>query len=133
MLYMLDTNIVSYLLEGNETVRERLFAILPGNEVELPEVVYYETMRGLLAVNAKSKLERFEAFCTLFPVRYMTKYSLFCAARVYADLRKKGALIEDADIFIGACALSNGAVLATNNEKHLGRIDGLRIENWAKV
>ena len=131
MVYMLDTNIVSYLLEGNEEVRNRLFAIVGANEIVLPEMVYYEIERGLFAHNAKNKLSRFEAFCELFPICFMTRESILCAARIYADLKKRGQLIEDADIFIGASALASGAVLVTNNEEHLGRIDGLCIENWA--
>ena len=54
------------------------------------------------------------------------------AAQIYAVLRRKGKLIEDSDIFIGASAITNHAVLVTNNEEHFRRIDGLKIENWLK-
>ncbi|MBR6062375.1 MAG: PIN domain-containing protein, partial [Spirochaetales bacterium] len=67
MLYMLDTNIISYLLEGNEKIRKHLFSILSGNEIELPEIVYYEIERGLLLNNAKNKQTNFNEFCRLFP------------------------------------------------------------------
>lgn len=60
----------------------------------------------------------------------MTKTTLICAARIYADLRERGQLIEDSDIFIGATAFANNATLVTNNVEHLGRIEGLKIENW---
>ncbi len=132
MLYMLDTNIISYLLEGNEKIRKHLFSILSGNEIELPEIVYYEIERGLLLNNAKNKQTNVNEFCRLFPIRYMTKDALFCASQIYADLCKKGKIIEDADILIGACAISNNAIIVTNNEEHLGRIEGLKIENWTK-
>ena len=62
----------------------------------------------------------------------MKKDALFCASQIYADLCKKGKIIEDADILIGACAISNNAIIVTNNEEHLGRIEGLKIENWTK-
>ncbi len=52
------------------------------------------------------------------------------SAQIYADLKKDGNIIEDDDIFIGATALENDAVLVTNNERHLGRINGLKIEVW---
>lgn len=54
------------------------------------------------------------------------------ASDIYADLRRTGRIIEDSDIFIGASALVNNAILVTNNEEHLGRIKGLRIENWTE-
>ncbi len=38
--------------------------------------------------------------------------------------------LDDADIFIAACALAEDLTLVINNEKHFERIDGLRIENW---
>lgn len=40
--------------------------------------------------------------------------------------------IEDMDILIGAHARSLGYTLVTDNEKHMGRIEGLAIENWVE-
>lgn len=48
-----------------------------------------------------------------------------------AFLRKKGQLIEDADIMIGVTAIINNMVMVTENVKHLGRLNGIVIENWA--
>ena len=61
----------------------------------------------------------------------MTKDSLASAAKIYAKLRKSGSIIEDSDISRGAIALENNGILVSNNEKHLGRIEGLVIENWS--
>lgn len=33
-------------------------------------------------------------------------------------------------LMIGATALSHGFVLVTENIKHLGRLQGIEIENW---
>lgn len=44
--------------------------------------------------------------------------------------RKKGELIEDADLLIAATCIVNDLVLITNNRKHFSRIEGLDIENW---
>lgn len=49
-----------------------------------------------------------------------------------AILRKKGQLIEDADIIIGATAIANSMVMVTENDKHIGRLNGIVVENWAK-
>lgn len=38
--------------------------------------------------------------------------------------------IDDFDLMIGATALSHDFVLVTENVKHLGRIQGVEIENW---
>ena len=50
--------------------------------------------------------------------------------RLKTSLEKKGRVIDDADLFIAACALVNDATLVTNNEKHFRRIKGLKLENW---
>lgn len=132
MLYMLDTNIVSYLLEKNPTVVNRFDDVFLQNEIKISNIVNYEIQRGIFCRQSKKLQHDFDIFCKHIPVVPVTNADFLQAARIYADLRRKGKLIEDADIFIGASALENNAVLVTNNEEHLGRIDGLKIENWAK-
>jgi len=46
------------------------------------------------------------------------------------SLIKNGNIIDDADIFIAACALSEDTTLVTNNIRHFDRIKGLKLENW---
>lgn len=50
--------------------------------------------------------------------------------KLKASLEKDGKIIDDADLFIAACAMVTGAILVTNNEKHFKRIKGLKMENW---
>jgi tRNA(fMet)-specific endonuclease VapC len=45
-------------------------------------------------------------------------------------LRRKGALIDDMDLFIGATAIANNMILVTENAKHLARLENIKIENW---
>ncbi len=52
------------------------------------------------------------------------------AANIYADLYRRGQLIQDADILIAASAIANGFGVATNNLSHFARIAGLHIDNW---
>ncbi len=47
-----------------------------------------------------------------------------------ARLRRHGILIPDFDLLIGATALTHDMTLVTNNEKHLSRVAGIRLENW---
>lgn len=132
MLYMLDTNIVSYLLERNETVVANFDSVFFQNEFAISNVVQYEIMRGILYSQSKRLQNYFEIFCKHISVIPISDADFMQAAQIYAVLRRKGKLIEDADIFIGASAISNHAVLVTNNEEHFRRIDGLKIENWLK-
>lgn len=133
MLYMLDTNIISYFSEGNLNVVSNLQkCLLAENEIGISVIAYYEVERGLKYIGSSKKLADFYDFasqCKLIPV---TADAAQKASGIYASLRRKGKIIEDADILIGASALANNAILVTNNEEHLGRIDGLKIENWMK-
>lgn len=43
---------------------------------------------------------------------------------------KKSQLIEDADIIIGTTAIINNLVMVTENVKHIGRLNGIVVENW---
>jgi tRNA(fMet)-specific endonuclease VapC len=52
------------------------------------------------------------------------------AADVYAELYRRGALIEDADVLIAATALEHGLVMISDNEDHFRRIPSLRVDNW---
>jgi predicted nucleic acid-binding protein len=52
------------------------------------------------------------------------------AARVYADLHRRGELISDADILIAATAMTRGLAVVTGNVAHFRRIRDLQVVNW---
>ena len=133
MIYFLDTNIISYLLKGDEFLKAKIAdKLLQGDKVMISRVAYYEIERGLLAKGATSKLQRFMSWANLLGTVSLSDETLEIASKIYADLSQKGLVIEDDDIFIGATALKHNAILVTNNENHLGRISGLTIENWVQ-
>ena len=53
--------------------------------------------------------------------------------KLKAELEKEGKIIDDADLFIAVCALTNNLILITKNEKHFGRIESLKLENWKEI
>lgn len=129
MKYFLDTNIISYILNGNEKVKNRIEEILLNNDIiAIPVFSYYEIKRGLLSVGASAKIERFNNFVRICELVDINISTFDIVAQIYAQLKQKGNLIEDADLFIGVSALENNAVLITNNANHLQRIPNLKIE-----
>lgn len=133
MKYFLDTNIISYLMQKNTTVMEKLNSLIEREDAKIciSAVTCYELKRGLIAANATTKLNLLQAILFQFEPVLMDWDMYERAAQIYADLKQKGRLIEDDDIFIGATALEYDAVLVTNNERHMGRIAGLRVEVWS--
>ena len=103
MTYALDTNIISYILNGNAFIDERLITVTKsGNKVIIPLIVYYEVRRGLLSNNATKKMRLFEKLCAKLDINNLTKSDINTAAIIYNKHKRSGMLIDDADILIAA-------------------------------
>ena len=129
--YTLDTNIVTAHLKRNPLVRQRIRqAVVAGHSVMLNAVSYYETKRGLLFASAQTQLAVFERLWQAQGIVMFDQAALDKAAKIYADLRAVGQLIEDADLLMAAIALVNDVVLVTHNTAHLSRVADLQLEDW---
>ncbi len=73
-----------------------------------------------------------DEFISVFTVLPFEKADAKVYGVIVADLESKGQIIGGNDLFIAAHALSRKLILVTNNEKEFSRVDGLRIDNWAK-
>ena len=133
MTFALDTNIISYMLKRDNNVCEKYLAESDnGHECIIPPVAYYEIRRGLLAINATAKTREFEILCQEFGVGEMNTSAWDKAAQLYAERRRNGRQIEDADLFIAAFCIVNGYTLVTHNIRHFDGIDGLTIVDWTE-
>lgn len=131
--YLLDTSILIEILRNNPTVLAHMRAtVSAGDDVQVNALSYYEARRGLLNTHRVDKLRKFDAFCRVFGIVYLDLAALDRASEIYSDLKKKGQLIEDADILIAAMTLVNNAVLVTDNVNHFRRISGLKLQNWLR-
>jgi len=132
MTHVLDTNIITAILKGNDKVKRKAQeALREGKRIHINAISYYEIKRGLLAANATTQLKRFdEEICKKFGLILLDSLDVLdCAAEIYSDLKKKSELIGDADILIAAMVSLRKFVLVTD-DKDFDRIDGLRTENW---
>jgi len=132
-LSLLDTDILSEFLRGNEKVIEKVDAHASQfGFINLSTITYYEILNGLLYKEAKKQLTRFEDFIELNTVVPLTLVEAKIAAAIQSDLRKKRREIGHTDTLIAGTALSNQLQLVTDNTEHFKRIDGLEIDNWLK-
>src|SRR5437870_7917437 len=67
------------------------------------------------------------ARCTVLP---FTEEHALLAGEMQASLARSGTGIEWRDIMIAAVSLHENLTLVTHNTRHLGRVVGLRLENW---
>lgn len=105
-------------------------AIFYGKEVTINGISYYEIKRGLLAANATKQLDIFNELCKKFKILLLDNKIFFDkASEIYADLRRRGELIPDADILIAAMAITQNLILVTD-DTDFQRIKGIILENW---
>ena len=131
--YMLDTNICIYIARQQPPkVKARFDRMKPG-ELVMSVVTYGELFYGASksrqASTAFSQLQLFIRDVPVLPVD-------LAAGKVYGELRsfleRRGQIIGNNDLWIGAHALALGVTLATNNEREFSRIPRLSVENWTR-
>jgi len=129
--YLLDTNICIYYLKGRFDLN-RKFENIGIENCFISEITVAELKFG--AENSERKeynrriINEFIPKFTVVPI--FSCIDIF--AKEKARLRKKGIIVDDFDLLIGATALANGLTVVTNNTKHLDRLKDIDIENWTE-
>ncbi len=130
--YVLDTNIFAALLRYESTTVDRAAkAAAAASEFMICPVVFYEVLRGLHHKDAKKQLQLFLSYIRLMTWDDLSRDDWERAAQLWADLRRKGQQVEDADLLIGVYAIERQAVVVTDNEKDFAPL-GVAIENWRR-
>lgn len=128
---LLDTNIISALMRRHPVVMTKIQDYLDRQKrLTFSIISYYEILRGLEVKHAAVQKQRFELACLNSEILSLDEAVIRRAIKIYADLYRRGQLIEDADILIAATALVHNLPLVTNNYKHFSRIPALALQNW---
>jgi len=128
---LLDTSILIAFLKGEEDVVAKVEEYLEEfDRFSLSIITYYEILRGLKYIDDEKKLRDFEELMDKSEIITLDREIIEKASEIYAGLKRRGKLIEDADILIAASCLVKGMVLVTDNEEHFRRIESLETENW---
>ena len=133
MKFVLDTNTVSMAMAGEPSVTERMFS-LARTDVLIPQPVIAEIEYGIARLPESERrqrlVERLQRFIENASDTSWTADVSRAFSTTKADLEARGQRIEDFDVAIAAHALALDAVLVSDNTAHMGRIRGLRLENW---
>lgn len=130
MIYCLDTDILIEYFRGNESIKNRIKNLREEDSIGLTWLSVYEFFKGIFA---SGKMEEESFLSTLVNSVFLMDESYESSrigGQIYAELKKSGTLINDADILIASIVKQHNAILVTNNEGHFKRIAGLKIENW---
>lgn len=135
MKYMLDTNILIYLLRNKPpSVAARINALADEDTMCMSFVTYAELLKGAERSTRKADvMRRLDGLVRQVPVHYPGGRSI-CEhyAVQFMRLKDAGTPIGGNDLWIACHALGEGATLVTNNVGEFSRVQGLRIENWAE-
>lgn len=129
--YLLDTNVCIEIVRGRHSgIQTRMAALSYGN-VAICSIVWAELELGAHLspkgyARARIPIEVF----TLLPQWLFDRDSAERYAQLRVDLQRRGQLIGDHDMQIGAIALVHGLILVTHNTREFGRIPGLQLEDW---
>jgi tRNA(fMet)-specific endonuclease VapC len=130
ILYLLDTNIVSYNVTGNPPrTRQKLQRVSP-HSMAISSVTEAELRYGIArhpgALRSRASVEAFLQNATILSWDS-------AAARAYGQLRadqeRKGRPLSVEDLMIAAHALSVDLTLVTHDQV-FAYVDGLKIEDW---
>lgn len=97
------------------------------SEMTVAELLYGAECSDAVEENNKMVLSFCSDITVVSVAPFLSEY-----ARQKARLRKQGILIDDIDLFIGCTATALSYTMVTENVKHLGRLEGICIENWIK-
>lgn len=129
--YLLDTNIVTYVIKRRPLSALQLFNEQAGH-MAISAITLAELLHGAEKSNAPVRsLAVVEDFCSRLEVLpYGAK-----AAQHYGSIRsaleKRGQPIGVNDLHIAAHARSEGLTLVSNNLREFERVEALQLVNWA--
>lgn len=130
-MYVLDTDICSYLMKRTQPAlieRVKTFAL---RELKVSAITLFELEYGVLRSERRDHLRRVVgAFLENVEVLAWTTSAAYEAGAVRAELAASGSPIGAYDLLIAGHVRSLDATLVTNNLREFSRVSGLRLADW---
>lgn len=133
MKYLLDTNIVGYLLRGEASnkLKNKLMMLNP-EAIFISQITHAEIIYGLeKAGNVPKHVDRVNSFLETINILDWDEQCVHASAIIRNTLRLQGITVRSMDLMIGAHALGHNLRLVSNDHifEHFKQFD-LVIENW---
>jgi len=132
--YMLDTNILIYLLKNRPaSVAKRVNRLMAEDTLHMSFFTYAELLCGAARSTRRDEvLRQLAVLVRQIPVLYTCDPAL-CThyAEQGTRLKTAGTPIGGNDLWIACHALSQGCVLVSNNLREFRRVEDLQVENWS--
>ncbi len=130
--YMLDTNIVIYVIKRRPPALRQVFNQHVG-QIGISTITFAELMHGVEKSSVPERnLRTVEDFVSRIEVLPYDSDAALHYGDIRADLERKGTTIGVNDLHIAGHARSAGLVLVTNNSREFERVEGLRVIDWTE-
>ncbi len=130
MKYIVDSDILIYFLKHHPQVTEKFERTDP-DQIGTTIINHAELLFGAYnSAKVQQNLDNIKSFLESISIVNFDQNASETFAKLKTNLRKSGKVIADLDLMIASICLSNDFILVTNNTKHFGRIEELKIENW---
>ena len=129
MSFLLDTDICSAYLKGNNAIANRF--VQYGGQLHISTLTLGELYSW--ALRAASPPRRLSEVTGILSLTRTLEIDIAVARRfgeIDADLLDRGLPTPDLDLFNGATALVHGLTMVTHNTNDYQNIGGLRIVDW---
>lgn len=133
MTYLLDSDMVNYLLKGTPLVRNRFEEAVKQNAVfVLCPVVHFEVTRYLKLKGATRLLSSYLKLTQAWKTTTFDMGDWDRASDLWTLRHQQGMPITDADLLVAVSALKEQATVVTNNAKDFFHLN-LQVENWMHI
>ena len=124
-----DTDFLIDILNDEPKVRNLVRELDDNKEYFTTSISLFELLEGAHQLS-KKKLEADQLLLSRFHILEFNRFAADEAARIYADLRKKGKEIPMKDAMIAGIARVNGCSLITKDTYHFKRVPALKVISW---
>ncbi|HSW97466.1 MAG TPA: type II toxin-antitoxin system VapC family toxin [Candidatus Saccharimonadales bacterium] len=128
--YLIETSVIIDYLKG----KEQATSVVDSLEGELTSsyICLAELYEGIYRVTNKAVLEKavqtyFSSLTTIYGVDALVAKTF---GKLRAELKKKGMIIEDLDLFLAATAVAYDLEIVTFNKKHFAHVEALKIHQY---
>jgi tRNA(fMet)-specific endonuclease VapC len=130
---LLDTNICIYIARERPASALTQFRRHAIGEVGMSAITSGELLYGAAKSASPGKVyDVLRRLAEWVPVLPLDEAVAERYGALRATLEQQGTTIGNNDLWIAAHALALGVALVTNNEREFSRVQGLKLQNWAR-
>ena len=131
-MILLDTNICIYVINARPPAVLERFRQYRLGEIGICSVVAAELAYGVAKSGSARNRQALEMFLAPLEVLPFDESAVWAYGALRAELDRRGTPIGALDTLIAAHALSQQALLVTNNMREFSRVDGLQLADWSR-